>query len=349
MPIPSADAPHPAAILHSLTEALVVTDPAGVITLVNPAAVTLLALEGQQVVGQPLSAIHAELEAQWARAIREAQPEPLAFELVLDGGRQCAASLAPVWDEGRQALGWLVRLGDVTQLKPLARWKSEALDTVAHDVRNPLNLIIGSLNLLRDLLPDPTPEQKECLSMIQYSAERIMALTEGLLAAERAEAGTDLAFAPVPLRAVIRDVVGDFRRAAEEKDLRLEFEAPLVDVEVLGDEVWLHRAAGNLVSNAIKYTPAGGWVRVRCYVADGQGIVEVTDNGPGIPPEAQARLFQRFYRVPSESTRNASGSGLGLAIVKTTIERHGGRVWVSSAEGQGSTFGFSLPLRNTET
>jgi signal transduction histidine kinase len=126
--------------------------------------------------------------------------------------------------------------------------------------------------------------------------------------------------------------------------VRLEFVAPLVDVEILGDEVWLHRAAGNLVSNAIKYTPAGGRVLVTCREADGEGVVEVTDTGLGIPPEAQARLFQRFYRVRTESTRRAAGTGLGLAIVRTIIERHGGRVWVSSEEGKGSVFGFSLPL-----
>jgi signal transduction histidine kinase len=180
--------------------------------------------------------------------------------------------------------------------------------------------------------------------MIQYNAERVMALAEGLLEAERAESGADLKLAPLALRSVIRDVVEDFRMSAQEKGVRLEFVAPLVDVEILGDEVWLHRAAGNLVSNAIKYAPAGGRVLVTCREADGQGTVEVTDTGPGIPPEAQSRLFQRFYRVRTEATRRAAGTGLGLAIVKTIVERHGGRVWVSTEPGKGSTFGFSVPL-----
>jgi signal transduction histidine kinase len=102
----------------------------------------------------------------------------------------------------------------------------------------------------------------------------------------------------------------------------------------------------NLLNNAVKYTPSGGRVRVRYREADGQALCEMTDNGPGISPAAQSRLFERFYRVPGESTRRASGSGLGLAITKAIIERHAGRVWVSSEEGRGSTFGFTLPVKN---
>jgi two-component system phosphate regulon sensor histidine kinase PhoR len=126
--------------------------------------------------------------------------------------------------------------------------------------------------------------------------------------------------------------------------VRLEVEEAPAGGRVLGDESWLHRAVTNLINNALKYTPPGGQVRVRYREAEGQAICEVTDTGPGIPSTAQPRLFERFYRVPGEPTRRNPGTGLGLAIVKAIVERHSGRVWVSSEEGKGSTFGFSVPL-----
>jgi signal transduction histidine kinase len=139
-------------------------------------------------------------------------------------------------------------------------------------------------------------------------------------------------------------VVGEFKLAADEKHIRLEFEGAPQTGCVQGDEAWLQRALANLLSNALKYTLAGGRVQVRYSEADGQGRVEVSDTGPGIPTAAQARLFERFYRVRTEATKNAPGTGLGLAIVKTIVEKHQGRVWVSSEEGRGSTFGLALPL-----
>jgi signal transduction histidine kinase len=148
----------------------------------------------------------------------------------------------------------------------------------------------------------------------------------------------------IDLRQIVERVAADFKFAAEEKGLALKFEGEPATGSVSGDAEWIQRAVANLVSNAVKYTPRGGKVRVRYRETEGQGVVEVIDNGPGIPEAAQARLFERFYRVRNESTRRSPGSGLGLAIVKTIIERHGGRVWVTSAEGKGSTFGFLVPL-----
>jgi len=146
---------------------------------------------------------------------------------------------------------------------------------------------------------------------------------------------------------LLESVVGEFRLAAEEKELRLTFEGGPASGPVRGDETWLRRAIANLLSNALKYTPGGGQVRALYREAEGQAVCEVSDTGPGIPRAAQARLFERFYRVRGETTEAIPGVGLGLAIVKTVIVQHGGRVWVSSegVPGQGSTFGFAVPIR----
>jgi len=342
----STDSQRLAAVLRSVTEAIIVTDPAGVVTLANPAAETLFKLTAEAIADQTLrlSEIDRVLGDWLERAIAEKRAQPLVFEMKLGEDRHFAVDLAPLRAEDGSVTGWMAVLKDVTHLKNLEQWKSEAIESAAHDLRNPLNALKGALNLLESLLRDPAPDQRECLNMMRVSAERMSALIEQLLNLELAEGGADMVRARLTLRQVLEAVVEEFKLLAEGKQIQLEFAGAPATALVLGDAAWLHRAAANLVSNAIKYTSEGGRVVVGYREDSGMGIVEVTDTGPGIPREAQARLFERFYRVRTEATRRAPGAGLGLAIVKTIVERHGGRVWVSSEEGQGSTFGFAVPL-----
>ncbi len=344
--VASTDSQRLAALLRSVAEAILVTDPAGVVTLANPAAETLFRLTAEAVAGQALrlSEVDRVLGDWLERAIAEKRAQSLVFEMKLGEDRHFMVDLAPLRAEDGSATGWMAVLKDVTHLKNAEQWKSEAIESAAHDLRNPLNTLKGALGLLDSLLRDPTPDQQECVNMIRVSVERISALTEQLLNLEHAEGGADMVRAHLTLRQVLEAVVEEFKLLAEGKQIRLEFAGEPATALVLGDAAWLHRAAANLVSNAVKYTPEGGRVVVGYREAGGMGIVEVTDTGPGIPREAQARLFERFYRVRTEATRRAPGTGLGLAIVKTIVERHGGQVWVSSEEGQGSTFGFAVPL-----
>jgi len=341
--LPSAASPDShrlTAVLRSVAEAILVTDAAGALTLVNPAAEQLFGLRAEAVVpaGTRLGAVNPVLGSWLERAGAEKRATPLVFEWVGGDNKHFSVSLTPL------PAGWVMVLQDITHFKDLEQWKSEAIQTAAHDLRNPLNMLAGAANLLRDFLPDPTPEQQECLNMLKLGSDRMSALIEQLLSLENAEADTDIQKSHLTLRQVAEAVVGEFRLAAEQKQVRLLFEGEAAAGRVVGDEMWLNRAVANLVGNALKYTPEGGQVWVRYREADKQGIVEVSDNGPGIPQAAQARLFQRFYRVRTEATRQTPGTGLGLAIVKTIVEKHSGRVWVSSEEGQGSTFGFAVPL-----
>ena len=331
-------------VLRAVAEALIATDRTGVIRLVNPAAERLFSLAADQMIGQPLRDLNPSLGHWLARALNEKHTMPMVFELDIGDGYHYFASLAPVPGKGRQRAGWVIALQDVTPLKKLEEWKSGAIQTAAHDLRDPLNLITGAANFLRDSLEEATPEQEKCFTMIRSGADRMSTLIEQMLSLEHVESGVEIATSRIDLRQLVEQSVEDFKRAAQGKRVQLEFEGQAATVQVEGDESWLQRAVANLVSNAVKYTPSGGRVRVRYSEAEGQGVVEVVDTGPGIPEAAQARLFQRFYRVEGEATRQTPGSGLGLAIVKTIIERHGGRVWVSSAEGKGSTFGFLVPL-----
>ncbi|MGH2523266.1 MAG: sensor histidine kinase [Anaerolineales bacterium] len=341
----SSDAQRLAAVLRSVTEAIIATDPAGAITLLNPSAEKVFALAEADVVGQPVrTGLNPALGTWLERAIEEGRNQPLVFEWTLGLDNHFAVSLAPIFNNRHKLDGWVIVLQDVTHLKKIEHWRSEAVQTAAHDLRNPLNLMYGAVNLLRDTLPDLTPEQQSCLDMLTTGMERMGALIEQLLNLEQVDAGMDITLSKLTLRRVIEKVVEEHRLSAEAKGVQLDFEGLPATGKVLGDESWLHRAVANLMSNALKYTPRGGRVTVRYREADGQGVCEVTDTGLGIPVAAQTRLFERFYRVRSEATRGTPGSGLGLAIVKRIIEKHSGRVWVSSEEGKGSTFGFSVAL-----
>jgi signal transduction histidine kinase len=317
------------------------------------------------------------LTAWLTRAQAEAAAQPLVFSLEVPAGHFFSATLSPVQpdepphprpvpgvkgeredapagEEGglargrRGAGGWVLVLQDSSQLRRAEEWKAEAIQSATHDLRNPINLMNGALNLLRDSLKSPTAEQKECIAMLRSGLDRMGSLVEQVLNLDQVTGRAEPALAGVDLRRVAEQATEELRLAAEEKGLTLSFAGPAQAGRVLGDESWLHRAVANLLNNAIKYTPRAGRVTVQYHETDGQAVCEVTDTGPGIPPAAQARLFERFYRVPGETTRRAPGTGLGLAIVKTIVERHSGRVWVSSGEGQGSTFGFAVPLASAE-
>lgn len=336
-----------AAILRSVTEAIVATDLQGAVTLLNPSAERLFETRSEAAAGLPLDSLHAGLGPWLNRARAEGAAQPLVFSLEVRSGHLYSATLSPVSGEDHAVAGWVVVLQDVTHLRRAEEWKSEAIQAATHDLRNPINLMNGALNLLRDSLGELTLEQQECLTMLRSGLDRMGGLVEQVLSLEQV-GRTDLHLAGIDLSAVARQAVEDFRLAADAKEIRLAFEGGEEAGRVLGDESWLHRAVANLVGNALKYTPRGGDVRVRYHEAGGEACVEVADTGPGIPTAAQGRVFERFYRVPGESARRNPGTGLGLAIVKAIVERHSGRVWVSSEEGRGSRFGFAVPLAGAE-
>jgi len=345
MPSEAQDSPQLLAILRSVNEAIIATDAAGQITLMNPAAERLFDVPQARALGYPLSLLNNDLGL-WLERVAHDSAQPLVFDLMeFRADKDYSAALAPVPGENGQTSGWVITLRDVTHHRRAEKWKMQAIQEVTHDLRNPLNSMQSAINLLNDLLETPTREQLECIKMIRDGLSRTSKLIEQALSLNHVSEPAEPTFDYVSLSQILEKAIDEFRLAAQVKNLILEFETVPAPGRVLGDAEWLGRAVSNLLNNAVKYTPAGGRVRVRYREVDGQAICEMTDNGPGISPAAQSRLFERFYRAPGESTRRASGSGLGLAITKAIIERHAGRVWVSSEEGRGSTFGFTLPVK----
>lgn len=219
---------------------------------------------------------------------------------------------------------------------------------VSHEFRTPLTSIVGYGDML---LADARgtervePEERiEALETTDRNARRLLRLVNDLLFAARV--GADMLriqHADFDLATIVRQAVDAAEPAANSAGVRLEAELPDA-LPVRGDAGRLTQAIDNLLANAIKFMDSGGRVGVRLAVAGERAVLEVWDTGPGIPAEALPRLFERFYRGPEVSEVRGHGVGLGLPIAKAIVEAHGGRIDVSSIEGEGSTFTIVLPL-----
>ena len=230
------------------------------------------------------------------------------------------------------------------QLETASRHKSEFLANMSHELRTPLNAIIGFSQLLRDrLFGEVNEKQQQYLDDILSSGKHLLSLINDVLDLSKVEAGQiQLDVEPFALQdALERGVVMVRERAAGDGVNIVLVPGSAVDF-VEGDERRISQVIFNLLSNAVKFTPPGGSVEVRAGRTDGEVRVSVTDTGPGVAPEDQERIFEEFQQTPA-GVEKREGTGLGLAVSKRLVELHGGRIWVESALGKGSTFVFALP------
>jgi PAS domain S-box-containing protein len=232
------------------------------------------------------------------------------------------------------------------ELRKLDRMKGEFIALVSHELRTPLTSIRGYLELLLEdaELGELSQMQRDFLGVVDRNSERLMRLVEDLLLTAQAEAGSlQLAVTEVDLGELAAESVRGCAPAASARSIELVAVADGAPT-VLGDPTRLGQALDNLVSNALKFTPAGGRVEVRAF-AHGEGArIEVADSGVGIPADEQAHLFGRFYRTERAHRNAVAGAGLGLSITKALVEAHGGRISFDSTEGRGTTFRVDLPL-----
>jgi signal transduction histidine kinase len=234
------------------------------------------------------------------------------------------------------------------ELEEASQHKSEFLANMSHELRTPLNAIIGFSQVLRDeMVGSVNPKQAEYLDDIISSGQHLLSLINDVLDLSKVEAGQiELEVHPFSLREALERGVVMVRERATEDGVRVAFTAdPEVDV-VDGDERRIKQVIFNLLSNAVKFTPAGGEIDVSATRANGEARVSVADTGPGIAPEDQERIFEEFQQSET-GVGLREGTGLGLALSKRYVELHGGRIWVESELGRGSTFTFALPGRST--
>lgn len=235
---------------------------------------------------------------------------------------------------------------EVAFLEEVNKLKDEMLRMVSHDIKNPLSVIMGCVEVLEKEMNQYLKEHQrsaETVVLIRRCAEEIMTLVRDLLDTTRIESQAELLAEPVLLSPYLARQVEGQQFSAREKQIELKYIPPPASLYVdLSPERFEH-VLQNLLSNAIKYTPAGGKVELSTESHPGEIWIHVQDTGLGIPYEDQPRLFEKFYRVQRPEHQKQTGSGLGLAIVKTIVDQHGGQVWVDSEPGQGSTFTVSLP------
>ncbi|MDX9830969.1 MAG: ATP-binding protein [Anaerolineae bacterium] len=220
--------------------------------------------------------------------------------------------------------------------------KSGFLQMAAHDLRAPLAVVKAYVEYVQEELAQDA-EARQVLDTALARIDHMARLIDNLLDVERIESGqVTLSREPLDLAALVEEVVASFAPTAQSAELALDWSVAAGVVHPSADHDLIAQALANLLGNAVKFTPAGGRVAVRAFRQDSEVVVEVEDTGPGIPDEERPKLFQRFWR--GSNTRRQQATGLGLSIVKAIAKQHGGRAYCRSRSGQGSTFGFTLPL-----
>ncbi len=266
--------------------------------------------------------------------------DELNFMQVLAARVASALDNARLYQVSRSQYAELQALYD--RVSDLEQLKTDMIRIAAHDLRNPINVVSGFAELMLD--GDSLPErEREQVQHMYQAAKRMQKMVADILSLERIEQlRTGAIYQSLDLAELVRQTYEAHRSSAAQHTFELNLQDD--PVLVMGDVPQLREAVANLITNALKYTPAGGKVAVLFHVTEQHAVLEVSDTGYGIPEEMQARLFQPFFRARSHETRHIEGTGLGLHLVKNIIERHNGRLYVHSVYGEGSTFGFELPL-----
>jgi len=243
-------------------------------------------------------------------------------------------------------------LGRIVHAKEeeLQRRQSEFVATVSHELRTPLHSIWGFVKLLLAGKVQDEKVRGEFLGIIDRECAHLAALVGDFLDVSKIEAGRmEMRKEPLSLDELVTKTVAAFKTVADEKALTIDTDLPADLPPVEGDTERLGQVLANLVSNAIKFSEAGGRIMVRARVEGPELVVSVQDQGIGIATEALPHLFERFYQADDSGTRWQGGTGLGLYISRQIVEAHGGRIWVDSNVGEGSTFSFALPMHPSGT
>ena len=268
---------------------------------------------------------------------------------------EVALAVSPIKGKDDNVIGFLYLAKDITEkkryekrLKELDKMKSDFVSNVSHELRTPLTSIKGSVdNMMDGLTGQLNEKQSRYLTRIKSNADRLTRLINDLLDLSRIEAGKiDLNPAVLPLVVLAKEVAEGLRPVATEKLISLEVASADPGVIAWADRDKVTQVLINLIGNAVKFTPSHGEVRVTIERNGAEWVqTSVVDTGPGIPLEEANRIFDKFYQIAHISKQKARGTGLGLAISKALVEMHGGRIWVESAVGRGSTFSFTLPAQ----
>jgi signal transduction histidine kinase len=343
-------------IVESLPDGVLVTNTSAQLVLLNPACKQLLELTPDVKPGKPIDDYIPD-EALCRLITEISQGKHLDFEdiptheFALSSGKYLRARGQPVLGDRKECLGAVVNLVDITTLKIVDRLKSEFVSKVSHELRSPLSTIHEQLaTVIGDLVDHAPVQDQHLLSRAKEKTKGLISLINDLLDMSRIEEGLICREPrPVLLGELLRGIVDFLQAKAQPRGQSLTLllpEAPLPEIQA--DPLALESIFGNLVTNAINYTPDGGSIRVEVDMAGVNIRARVVDNGFGIPEKHLTRIFERFYRVKDENTRYITGTGLGLPIVKGLLDAMGGFIEVQSTPGEGSVFTVLLPAASAK-
>jgi len=354
------------AILNSSSEGVLMFDLAGRMAIANPTLEKLLGiprvtLEGRlltELLNTPVLDIATQLGysppdlMMLLDQIEQGQPPTDAsqvYQLTQPSTRFVERSGTPVLDATGGLVGWMITLRDVTEERELQQMRDDLTKMIVHDLRSPLSAIFSGLELLGDMLPESGYRGPllDAVSASQHSCVKLLDLVNSLLDISKMEAGQmQMSLKPTDLARLAVRTVDWLSPLAQAQGVMVTSHVE-GNWQVLAEEEKIGRVLTNLVDNALKFTPAGGQVTILTERAPGEeGFIRcaVRDTGPGIPPEYRERIFDRFVQMQGSHAGRRRGTGLGLTFCRLVVEAHGGRIWVESEEGQGSTFYFTLPL-----
>jgi PAS domain S-box-containing protein len=341
-------------ILESMGEGIFGVDEIGRISFVNPAGARMLGWEAAELLGRDACSTlcaqaHAECPLDMVMSVGDVVTQSETEYSTREGGRLPVEITAAPMAVSQGGHGAVVAFRDITERHVVDLMKQQFVSAVSHELRTPLTAIRGSLELLADGSAGELPSGAlEIVAMAERGSERLSRLVNDIIDIERLEAGS-FSIEPTPqnIEPLVMATVSSLLALAEQGRVRLVVGE--ANGQALCDADRVVQALVNLVGNALKFTPPGGAVRINAAPDEHEVIFAITDEGRGIPVGELESIFERFHQVSSADGREKGGTGLGLTITKSIVERHGGRIWVESEPGVGSTFWFTLPLATEAT
>ncbi|MGD8563744.1 MAG: response regulator [Desulfarculaceae bacterium] len=338
-------------VINSMSEGVLITDQDQNVVLCNPAFTGLMRIPYKCTIGAPLGeisqlAVLGEIAAKLDSGLDEVQA--LTQEISVPGEPELSlrANVNRVTDDAGRTLGLVTVLEDITPFKEMDQQKSAFVAMLAHELKAPLGVVFTQINVvLRGLAGKLSEKQTELFNRMRDRVGGVGEMIDDLLHLAQAENKSFVqAKEMVDINPLVTEACEIMEVKARESELDLTMELDAGIPRVLADPKSVREVVVNLLSNAVRYTPGGGNITVATGSQEGYVFIAVADTGIGIAPKDQDRVFDRFFRVKSEKTRDIVGTGLGLPIVKAIMEDHRGRVLVESEPGQGSTFKALFPI-----
>lgn len=337
-----------ACILKSVGDGLIVTDTCRRIVRMNPSAESLLGIRFEQVVNRTVNDPYVKtlLPEKLVTALGGAEAEELLeFEQCRSNGasRALQARMSAIHDQTDRHIGIITTLRDVSREREIDSMKTEFITTAAHELRTPLTSIQGFSEVLLSRSDLETAQQRALLAIIHEQSEGLSRTVNDLLDLARIESGNGFVLqkAACDLSQLIEQAASQLSWMSDRHRFEVALAAP--DTVVYGDRVKLRQAVENILSNAVKYSPQGGSVRVTGQRCEKSFQVSIADQGIGMREDQRQRVFDKFYRADTSNSA-IEGVGLGMNIVQEIIRAHGGRVWVESCIGEGTVVHFTLPV-----